>query len=578
MRKKTLKLAIEAHLNRDIEKALILYKQAIEEGEDDPAAAANLGIIYREKGNQEEALQMSLKALQVDPNNYMFLANIGGIYLDKKSYKIALSYTDKSLSIHPNNPLALINKGEILRATGDFEKSLDSLQQAIKLDPSNPACYLSLGALLKDSGRYQSSIKAIEQCLALDKNNITALLSLCSIYLCIGDYKKAEINLNKARAARPARPEINYMMGKIKQSQGKLQEAKKFFTASLHLNCDKAASLYELSLDLKSTEEAEAILRTAQSTDLDLLSPPELSCINFSISNCHHKLRNFDKAMKFLKVANQEMRSHYPCDLKILEADTNYFLNRSEESSSSLKDSDGRKCIFIIGMPRCGSTLLENVLSVNSNIKGLGEIHAMPNALIKFDNLLEIKGEQPNLFNIYTEELGINIEESACIIDKQLFNFRFTGVISHHLPASKIIHCKRNPLDQILSIFRANFAAGSSYTNSLEETVHALAMHESAMLTYKKRYPKNIYTFYYDDFVSEPQKTLAPLVAWLGLDWDNNYLNHQECNNIVLTSSVIQVRNKINTKSLNSWKNYAPMLDNVKQAISNSGLFDEYSL
>jgi len=578
MRKKTLKLAIEAHLNKDLEKALALYKQAIEEGEDDPAAAANLGIIYREKGNQDEALQMSLKALQADPNNYIFLANIGGIYLDKKSYKIALSYTEKSLSIHRSNPLALINKGEILRAIGDFENSLDSLQQAIKLDPSNPACYLSLGALLKDSGRYESSIKATEQCLILDKNNITALLNLCSIYLSISDYKKAQINLNKALAASPTRPEIKYMMGKIKRSEGKLQEAKKFFRASLQINCDKAASLYELSLDLQSKEEAEEILKIAQSTDLDAVTTPERSCVNFSISNCHHKLHNFDKAMRFLKVANQEMRSHYPCDLKILEADTNYFLSRSEESSSSPKNSDGRNCFFIVGMPRCGSTLLENILAVNSNIKSLGEIHAMPNAIIKFDNFLNTTEERPSLYSIYAEELGIDFNESTCTIDKQLFNFRFTGVISHHLPASKIIHCKRNPLDQILSIFRANFAAGSSYTNSLEETVYAMLMHESAMLTYKKRHPENIYNFYYDDFVSEPQKTLAPLVAWLGLDWDNNYLNHQECNNIVLTSSVIQVRNKINTKSLNAWKNYAPMLDNVRQTIANSGLFDEYSL
>ena len=132
----------------------------------------------------------------------------------------------------------------------------------------------------------------------------------------------------------------------------------------------------------------------------------------------------------------------------------------------------------------------------------------------------------------------------------------FAGFIINNIKNSRIIHCLRNPLDNILSIHRANFLSGNRFSSSIEDCIDIYLMHLKIITKYKKRYPKHIYTICYDDLVLHPEKEIKLLVNWLNLKWNNCYLEHHKFSREVQTASKIQVRSPINNKSLGNWKKY----------------------
>jgi hypothetical protein len=180
------------------------------------------------------------------------------------------------------------------------------------------------------------------------------------------------------------------------------------------------------------------------------------------------------------------------------------------------------------------------------------------------------------IIEIYAKKLEIETQGFQRIVDKQLYNFRYTGVILSHLPSSKIIHTRRNPLDNLLSIYRAGLP--TFYTSNLEETARIIILQEAAMAEYKKQWPSNIYTLKYENLVDSTRNTLTELISWIGLSWDENYLYSEKNKGPISTASLYQARKPINKSSVNGWKNYASMLEQARVLIKKSGLFEDYNL
>ncbi len=128
------------------------------------------------------------------------------------------------------------------------------------------------------------------------------------------------------------------------------------------------------------------------------------------------------------------------------------------------------------------------------------------------------------------------------------------------MPSAKIIHCTRNPMDNILSMYRSNFQAGSSYTFHLEDSAKVLVAHEQVMQIHKERHPEKIFTFNYDNFVNAQMTNLFALLEWLELSWDQNFLHPETNKRSINTASVLQARKPISNKSVGGWKNYQTLL------------------
>ena len=163
--------------------------------------------------------------------------------------------------------------------------------------------------------------------------------------------------------------------------------------------------------------------------------------------------------------------------------------------------------IFIVGLPRCGSTLVESIISLNSKVKDLGEVNIFEKSYREYKE----SGGKIELCEIYLKNIEKNIEKTTT--NKWLFNYQYAGIIAKAIPNSKIIHCYRNPLDNILSIYRAHFGTGNNFSSSLVDSAAIYADQEEIMKIYKREFKNHIYSLNYDELVTHPSKEIRSLIG-----------------------------------------------------------------
>ena len=156
--------------------------------------------------------------------------------------------------------------------------------------------------------------------------------------------------------------------------------------------------------------------------------------------------------------------------------------------------------------------------------------------------------------------------------DKRLYNFIYINWIATQMPAAKIIHSCRNPMDNIFSMYRSNLTAGNNYTSNLEDAAKVFVAQEKAMQIQKKRYPEKIFTFDYDQFVNAPEVNLRKLLEWIDLEFDNIYLHPEKSTRNVNTASVMQARKPISNKSVGGWNNYKKLLEPALRILQEDGI------
>ena len=197
-------------------------------------------------------------------------------------------------------------------------------------------------------------------------------------------------------------------------------------------------------------------------------------------------------------------------------------------------------------MPRSGSTLLESILSMNTSITNLGESNILEKSFIELKEV----DQEITLAELYWKKITNNKNELRITTNKGLYNYLYSGIISSQIMNAKIIHCFRNPLDNILSIYRAHFISGHEYSSSLVDSAKVYLNQEEIMTVYKKRYRSKIYDLNYDSLVTNPKKEIRSLITWLGWEWDDSYLSPHLNVRSILTASNVEVRSPINSKSI----------------------------
>ena len=234
----------------------------------------------------------------------------------------------------------------------------------------------------------------------------------------------------------------------------------------------------------------------------------------------------------------------------------NLLIESASEQSIQNQEFKSPESIFIVGMPRCGSTLVESILSMNNNVIDLGEINLFEKAFL----INKKKDQNKSLSEIYFQAIKNLKGNFKITTNKWLYNYQYSGVILNNIPNAKIIHCFRNPLDNILSITRANFARGNSYSSSLEDCTKVYLDQEQTMQVYKKRFRSTIYDLNYDLLVNNPKQIIKNLIDWLKWEWQETYLSPHLNKRSVLTASNVEIRSQINSRSIGGWKNYKDML------------------
>ena len=387
-----------------------------------------------------------------------------------------------------------------------------------------------------------------------------------------GDLDEALTNHKKALELDTKNSNAFYGIGLVQAVKGNLNESKNSFFKSIELNPSNTAALFELSKNIQSDKDSKVLAKKLTLIARSGLNKRQEAMLEFAAANIYHNSKHYTKAARHLAIANKLKLSFYPSDLsnRLLQIKRMLVLARQIGAGNPC---DGEGKIFIVGVPRCGSTLLESVLSTDSSIRCLGESKALSQALAQTTSKISIKKVPHSLSEEYTEKTKETLGEHTHTVDKNLYNFPLTEAIVRAMPSARIIHCRRHPLDNILSMLRSNLKAGNNYTSDPLDAAKFLIHQEEIMSGLKRKYEKHIFTFDYDAFVSNPETTLQPLMDWLGLDWHEGYLHPETNDRFINTASVTQARQPINSKSV-EWKNYREFLKLAEEALADSGIIN----
>ena len=464
----------------------------------------------------------------------------------------------------------LIKEAFLLQAQGNKLEAAKLYSYLISKGLKDYRVFSNYGAFLKEKGKYNEAELELKKAITLNPRYANAHYNLAVIFIEKGNLEDAEKHLRKAIKFKSDFANAYYNLGFILKDLGKLKEAKSYTTKALEINPQLTDAYLSLSNMQESDENQTWHKQLFSRSFMENKNNRELVNILFARSNILHKRGNYKKSAEYLIAANNiklkmnksiaELLIKKTNKLKI--SSNNYQRNYQESSNECLS-------IFIVGLPRCGSTLVESIISLNSKVRDLGEVNIFEESYREYKQ----SNQNNNLKDLYFKNSRISDDKTKITTNKWLFNYQYAGIIASSIPNAKIIHCFRNPLDNILSIYRAHFSTGNSFSSSLTDCAEVYCDQEEIMKKYKKEFRSQIYDLNYDELVTNPWKEIKSLILWLGWDWDELYLSPHLNNRKVLTRSNIQVRSPINSKSVGGWKHYKDMLKPSIEILIKNGYY-----
>ena len=485
--------------------------------------------------------------------------------IEVKTFPVPFALDEKKekLTIITNTPSKpskeeIINQAFNFHSQGNISEAIKYYQYFINQDFKDYRIFSNYGSILKDLGKLKEAELSTRKAIELNPYDANVHSNLGNILRDLGKLQDAEISLRKAIELNPNFAHACCNLGNILRDLGKLQEAEISYLKAIELNPDLSRAYYSLSsLQYSNNNKVWEDRLFSEKILINKLQKDQVD-IYFARANIRHKEKHYDESSRYLKLANK-----LKLDIKPYEYDTNKLFIKSQElliesnkkEITKKKHRDSSESIFIVGMPRSGSTLLESILSMSNDVYDLGEINILEESFLEYKK----SKQEINLAELYDKKVN-NKTELNIITNKWLYNYQYAGIIAKHIPKAKIIHCYRNPLDNILSIYRTHFSKGNEYSSSLVDCARVYLDQENIMTEYKNRFRSQIYDLNYDSLVTDTNKEIKSLISWLGWSWNDGYLSPHLNPRSVSTASNVQVRFPINSKSIGGWKNYKDML------------------
>ena len=452
-----------------------------------------------------------------------------------------------------------------MRDLGKLKEAELSTRKAIELNPNFANAHSNLGNIMRDLGKSKDAEISYRKAIELNPNFAEAHYNLGNIMRDLEKLQNAEISYRKAIEIKPNFAEAHSNLGSILQTLGKLKDAELSTRKAIELNPKLAKAYYNLSR-LKYSNRNNDIWKNQLFSEKilnNILQVEEID-IYFARSNILHKEKKYEESSRYLELANKLKLDIKPSQPeKILNKSNILLIESNIKVINQEKPKNSHESIFIVGMFRSGSTLLESVLSMKNDLYDLGEIDILEESFVESKK----SKEDINLAELYWRKVN-NKTKLNITTNKNLFNYQYAGIIAKNIPNAKIIHCFRNPLDNILSIHRAHFAKGNEYSSSLVDCARIYLDQENIMKEYKNKFRSQIYDLNYDSLVSNPNKEIKSVISWLGWKWNDSYLSPHLNTRSVTTASNVQVRSPINSKSIGGWKNYKEMLQPAIEIIT----------
>ena len=517
-----------------------------------------LAEILRMESNFNDAEKILQKALKINPYHGDLIYNTSLLYFSLRNFDHALTYINKAIKLSRNNFIYQLLKSEIYINKNNIDEALHTLKDLEnnnKVQKDNNK-EIRISILLANAYIKKREYEEAENILLkLTKKHKTLELAYLNLSILYRDKNQLSKSIEILKKGINLSP--NYMpfytnLACFYRNSGQLKLAIETNLFIISRNKFDFNSYYELSgiYDFKNHKNE---LNFLLSTKLENLNSNSKIYAAFSISNLLHKQGKYKESAKNLKIANDESLRYKKSDANLKIKHTEFYRLLKIKNLKKKYFKNSTKYIFIVGMPRSGSTLLENILSLNPEVTDMGEVIFLEESLKETKNI-------ENVYDLYQKKVNKKYKSSITYTDKNLFNYIYCPIIANFFPEAKIINCIRNPLDNILSIYRANFL-NQTFSFSLYDIANLYIHYFETMQEYKIKYGKNIYDYCYEVLIDSPNKIIPEIINWLNWEWDEKYLSPHKNKRNVFTASSAQIRQKFYSSSIGIWKEYEELLE-----------------
>ena len=547
-----------------------------------------LATTAQNRGDLDQATGYWMRVVHAPGATATHWNSLGLCHISAGRTREAAQAFEQASRVDPNFADAFNNLGLTMQDLGEREAAGRYLEQAIRVNPRFTAAYCNLGHHYRRLCRYDEATACFNKALQYDSFSADAANGLGMVLHEQGDVSRASHYYQEALRVRPKYSDASNNLATALKEQGQLDAAVAQYRETLALVPHHPYAIYNLSqfaAEGRYKFEPNELAHLKQVIAANQGSALERSLLCFAIAAVHDAERSHEEAFTYYRKANELRKLATPrgagfdatkhrelIDRVIKIFDGDYFRNTRGWGTPS------ETPIFIVGLPRTGSTLIEQIIATDPKVFAAGELGEMPRMM---QRLCRERGE-PDLYHSKppfasaesTQEFTRNYlafldtlsRRSPRVTIKTLENFLHLGTIATMLPGSRIIHCVRDPLDVCVSCYFQNFES-LDFSWDLGDIASYWKDHERLNVHWKKKLPLRIQEVHYEELIRHPEKVTKEMFAFCGLEWDAKCLRFFENRGAVRTASTVQVRKPLSTKPIGRWQRYKSHLGPLLSAL-----------
>lgn len=551
--------------------AVPLYQRALTLNPRLAEAQNNLGNAFLELGRYDDAVACYQLALELKPDGAQILCNLGNAQRQLGILDEAIASNRRAIALDPGLSVAHNSLGLVLAALGQREDAIVSYRRALALNPSYVEAHNNLGNVLFESRKIDDAAASYARVLALEPRHAAAHLSLGVALRAQHRHTDAESSCQAALAIDPNYVEALSLLGELRADRGRFSEAEKLFQRAIEINPDFAFAFSGIATHRKMTRDDAQWLEGARALLAKRLPHEHEVSLHYALGKYFDDVGHYDDAFRHYRHANELSKRH------AASYDGAKLTRRVDEIIRSFDAAFIRRCrnrgsatelpVFIIGMPRSGTSLTEQILASHPAVFGAGEVPFWDAAFVACctragADLIS------DMADNYLDRLKARSGAALRVVDKMPGNFLYAGLIHAALPQAKIIHMRRHPIDTCLSIYFQNFFNRDPYANDFDNLAHYCGEYVRITDHWRAVLPvSSLLEVPYEGLIEDQESWTRRMLDFIGLPWDPKCLDFDQTDRVVITASKWQVRQKIHTASAGRWRHYrqhvAPLLQLV---------------
>tara|TARA_Y100000310_G_scaffold235213_1_gene238232 strand:+ start:522 stop:2288 length:1767 start_codon:yes stop_codon:yes gene_type:complete len=568
----TLRNAYQNYRNGDLKTAETLCYKILSINPNYLKTKILLASVSAKKKDYIQAKQLLNEAINIEPKNVTILNNLGTVCKELGELKNAIGYFKKTIQIDPNNANAHYNLGAACYNSKQLKEAKSHLEKATELQPNFALPFLVLGNVCIDLKEYENAISNYQKAIEINYNLAGAHNNLGLVFRVLNDFKNAISCYNKAIEIKKDHAGAHHNLAQALKESGEFNKAIKSHEMAIKYEPENLVHYFYLSdlkediLDADLENKIKKIIKKNNTTKNNIAHG------NYLLSKYEQKTKNYEKELNLLIKGHQlyfdSRKAKFEILVKYYFDDMLQIANGVEVEKLSGKNKNEIKPIFIIGVPRCGSTLVEKIIGSGEMFVPMGEETSVLEEFVttkimkeKSLNLGKVSEIRNDLFNQYKKRGLISDKFSNIFTDKSLNNFFFLKFIKEIYPNAKIINCKRDVLSSIMSIFQ-NQLTELAWAHDLVSIFKYFDNYLRIIKNYNETDPNFVYELQFEKLVNNPEEESKKLMKFCGLPWNKKCLEFYKRKDLISkTASNIQIRSAIYKHSLEKYLPYKKFLN-----------------